>query len=306
MIEKIAVLFGGTSQERNISLLSGHNILNNLLKSKINAYPIDTKYFPINQLPNQGFKKAFIALHGKEGENGIIQGVLTHLNIAYTGSKILSSAISIDKMKTKLLWHSINLPIIPYYFINIKQFKIMTAITLINNVSALKLPLIIKPNTEGSSIGISLIHSYDYLYNACTTAFRYDNDILIEKFIYGSEYSIGILEDEILPPIRICPSNIFYNYESKYKSKETKYFCPSGLSNNKEIELKKIIRKAWNVLGCTGWGRIDLIMDNSQTFWLLEMNTCPGMTKNSLIPIAAKYAKISFQKLVLKILKSAN
>ncbi|XBC42473.1 MAG: D-alanine--D-alanine ligase [Buchnera aphidicola (Meitanaphis elongallis)] len=306
MFEKIAILFGGTSKERHISLLSGNNILENLLKSKINAYPIDTKYFPISQLSNQGFKKAFIALHGKEGENGTVQGLLTYLNITYTGSKILPSAIAIDKLRTKLLWHSVNLPIIPYYFINIKKFKTISKEKLKNNVLPLGLPLIVKPNTEGSSIGISLIYSYNYLYNACMKAFRYDNDILIEKFISGSEYSVGILKNVILPSIRIHYKNTFYDYESKYISKETQYFCPSGLKKNQEIELNKMIKIAWNILGCTGWGRIDVIMDNYDKFWLLEINTCPGMTKHSLMPIAAKQAGISLKSLILKILQSAN
>ncbi|ANF17000.1 D-alanine--D-alanine ligase [Buchnera aphidicola (Schlechtendalia chinensis)] len=306
MNKKIAVLFGGNSNERNISLLSGNEILRCLLESNMNAYPIDTKYFPISQLPKQGFKKAFIALHGKDGENGVIQGILTHLSIAYTGSKILTSAISIDKMKTKLLWKSVNLPIIPYYFINIKNFIKKTKKNLKNKVLFLGLPLIIKPNTEGSSIGINVVHSYENLHNACKIAFQYGDDILIEKFIHGSEYSIGMLENKIFPSIRICPNNIFYNYESKYFSKNTKYFCPSGLTAKKEKELQNIVKKAWNVLGCVGWGRIDLIMDNFQKFWLLEMNTCPGMTKNSLMPMAAKQVGMSMPSLVLKILQLAN
>ncbi|XBC40931.1 MAG: D-alanine--D-alanine ligase [Buchnera aphidicola (Nurudea yanoniella)] len=306
MIEKVAVLLGGTSKERNISLLSGYNILNSLLNSKINAYPIDTKYYPIIQLPTQGFKKAFLALHGNEGENGTIQGILKYLNISYTGSRILSSAISIDKMKTKLLWNSVNLPTIPYYFTNIEKFEKTSKKTFQKNILSLGLPLIIKPNTGGSSIGISLINSYNYLKKACMKAFQYDKNILIEKFVYGSEYSVGILENKILPSVLIISKNAFYDYKSKYESENTKYFCPSGLDKKKEIELKKIIKMAWNILGCTGWGRIDLIMDKYKKFWLLEMNTCPGMTKKSLIPIASKQAGISFKSLVLTILKSAH
>lgn len=306
MKEKIAVLFGGTSQERKISLLSGRNILKSLLKSKINAYPIDTKHYPITQLSNQEFKKAFLALHGNEGENGTIQGILQYLKIPYTGSKILSSAISIDKMKTKLLWKSINLPIVPYYFINIKKFQKISKNCLKHDVLKLNLPIIVKPNTGGSSIGVSLVNSYDYLYDACIKAFKYDNDILIEKFIYGREYSVGILNNKILPSIRIHSKNTFYDYESKYKSQETQYFCPSGLEKQKEIKLSNIIKKAWKILGCVGWGRIDLIMDHNKKFWLLEINTCPGMTKHSLMPIASKEAGISFNELVLKILESTN
>ncbi|XBC44555.1 MAG: D-alanine--D-alanine ligase [Buchnera aphidicola (Schlechtendalia peitan)] len=306
MTKKIAVLSGGNSNERDISLLSGNTILTCLLKSGINAHLIDTKYFPIIQLPKQGFKTAFIALHGKDGENGTIQAILTHLNIAYTGSKILSSAIAINKIKTKLLWKSINLPIIPYYCIDIKQFKTKIKNELKHDVYSLGLPLIVKPNTEGSSIGITVVHSYNYLYDACIIAFKYDNNIIIEKFIYGLEYSVGILENDILPSIRICPNNIFYNYKSKYLSKNTEYFCPSGLDKKQEAKLQKIVKQAWTVLGCSGWGRIDVIMDNFKNFWLLEMNTCPGMTEHSLMPIAAKQFGMSIESLVLKILKLAN
>lgn len=306
MNEKIAVLLGGTSQERNISLLSGYNILNSLLQSGINAYPIDTRDFPITQLPNQNFTKVFMALHGKNGEDGKLQGVLDYLNIPYTGSKLLPSAIAINKLKTKLLWKSVKLPVIPHFYIHKKYFLKHSFYTIKQNILPLGLPLIIKPNQEGSSIGINVIHSYNNLYHACELAFQYDNTLLIEKFLYGEEYTVGILRNTILPSIRICPDNNFYSYNAKYLYKNTKYWCPSGLTINKERELKKIVKKAWNTIGGSDWGRIDLIMDQQKNFWLLELNTCPGMTNTSLIPIAAKIVGISYQELVKTILNLTN
>ncbi|WP_044010612.1 D-alanine--D-alanine ligase [Buchnera aphidicola] len=306
MTEKIAVLLGGTSQERNISLISGYNILNSLLKSGIHAVAIDTKDFPITQLPHQKFTKAFIALHGRDGEDGTIQSVLKYLNIPFTGSKTLPSAISINKFKTKLLWQSFNLPVVPYLHINKHEFNKKFLQKFKKNISLLGLPIIVKPNQEGSSIGITIVYSYETLYKACKTAFIFDNSILIEKFIYGEEYTISILGKKILPIIRICPENTFYNYNSKYLSNRTTYFCPSGLNKLKELELKKITLTAWNIIDGTGWGRVDVIMDYKNKFWLLEANTCPGMTDHSLFPMSAKKAGISYQILVQKILELAN
>jgi len=305
-IEKIAVLLGGTSKERNISLISGYNVLKNLLKSGINAFPIDTKDFPITQLPHQNFTKAFIVLHGKDGENGIIQSILQHLKIPFTGSKTLSSAISMNKLKTKLLWNSINLPIAPYFYVKKCQFNKNFLQKFKTKIFNLGLPIIVKPNQEGSSIGINIVHSYKTLYKACKIAFSFDDIILVEKFIYGEEYTISILDNTILPIIRICPESTFYNYNAKYLSKRTTYICPSGLSKKKELELKKIALSAWEIIDGVGWGRIDVMMDYKKNFWLLETNTCPGMTDTSLFPIAAKKAGIPYQTLVKKILELAN
>jgi len=302
MNEKVAVLYGGTSSEREISLMSGRNILNSLLELNINAFLIDTRDYPITQLKQQKFKKAFIALHGQNGENGITQGVLEYLKIPYTGSNVTSTALSIDKLKTKLLWKACGLPIGSYcyltyeYFINKKNNKIKEKIKILG------LPLIIKPNNQGSSIGISIIYDYTELNNALRTAFYYDEIVLIEKFIYGKEYSLAILEDNVLPSILIAHDRKFYDYEAKYQSNMTQYFCPSRLKIDEEIELKKIIKKAWNTLGCKHWGRIDVIIDPKKKCWLLEVNTCPGMSNNSLMPLAAKSAGISFKELVFRIL----
>ncbi|XBC39919.1 MAG: D-alanine--D-alanine ligase [Buchnera aphidicola (Chaetogeoica yunlongensis)] len=306
-IEKVAVLLGGVSQERNISLLSGNNILKSLLKSKINAVPVDTKFFPITQLAYQNFTKVFIALHGKDGENGTVQSILHYLNIPFTGSKTLASAISLNKLKTKILWKGNNLPIIPFCYIKKNEFKKKFFKIFKKHILPLKLPIIIKPNQEGSSIGITIVNKYEYLYKACKTAFLFDDLILIEKFIYGQEYTISFLDKTILPIIKInLENNEFYNYQAKYFSKSTKYLCSSGLNTEQELELKKMALLAWKTLEGSGWGRIDAIMDYKKRFWLLEANTCPGMTKKSLFPFSAKKAGISFSELVKQILELAN
>ena len=303
MKKKIAVLLGGNSSERNISIKSGYAVLNSLLKLGFNAHPIDTRDFPIFQLKQQGFNYAYIALHGKGGEDGSIQGVLEYLNIAYTGSGIMSSAISLDKWRTKLVWKSLFLPVLPDIYLKKKDFLKYTYPLILKKILKLQLPIIIKPNNSGSSIGVKIVYCQEELIESINIAFNYSEDIIIEKFIEGEEYTISILDNTILPCIKIITKNIFYDYQAKYIESSTKYLCPSGLNYEKEQELRKIAKIAWNTLGCIGCGRIDAILDNSNKFWLLEINTIPGMTKRSLVPISAKKAGISFDELVLKILK---
>ncbi|QJC35226.1 D-alanine--D-alanine ligase [Enterobacteriaceae endosymbiont of Donacia proxima] len=307
MSNKIVVLFGGNSLEREISLKSGKSILNTLIKSGVNAIGIDPINFPLLYLKKYGFKKAFIALHGRGGEDGIIQGILEYLNIPYTGSGVLSSAITMNKFLTKIIWKIYGLPIIyPHLLLNKKDFIKKNYLIIEQKILKIKLPIIIKPNCNGSSLGILKINHIDDLFNALEKSFMYDNNILIEKYIKGTEYSIGILNNKILPPIKIGYENIFYDYQSKYYSNNTKYFCPSGLSKNKEKELENIILKAWKVLNCKIWGRIDVILDENKNFQLLEINTIPGMTSKSLYPIAAKKAGLSFYDLIMKILFSTK
>lgn len=302
MKKKIAVLLGGNSAERDISIKSGHAILKSLLKSGINAYPIDTRDFPVMQLKKQGFKSAYISLHGKGGEDGTIQGVLEYLNIPYTGSGIMSSAISLDKWRTKLLWKACSIPVLPDIYLKKKDFSKSTYPLILKEILKLKFPIIIKPNNSGSSIGITLVQHIRQLIQSIQIAFKYSHDILIEPFLEGTEYTVSILDKIILPSVKIITKNNFYNYTAKYISSSTKYLCPSQLHDKKEKELKKITEMAWNVLGCKGCGRIDAILDKKNKFWLLEVNTIPGMTNRSLLPMAAKSIGISFDQLVLKIL----
>ncbi|WP_343183250.1 D-alanine--D-alanine ligase [Buchnera aphidicola (Neophyllaphis podocarpi)] len=303
MSEKIAVLLGGNSLERNISLMSGKNVLKELIKLGMNAYAIDTINFPIFKLKNEGFTKVFIALHGKNGEDGIIQSILEFLKIPYTGSGVMSSAIAMDKIRTKLIWKGHNLPVSKYIHINnITKKKL--------DIEKIKIKLgtklFIKPNNEGSSIGSIIVKDSKEIKNKIKKSLSKYKSIIIEPFIEGKEYTVSILENNILPIIKIYSRNLFYDYSAKYILKNTKYICPCGLDIKKEKKIKKIAKKAWNILGCTGFGRIDLIIDNNNKIWLLEANTIPGMTNDSLFPLAAKKAGIEFKELILKILTSAN
>lgn len=302
MKKKVAVLLGGNSEERKISIASGRAILKSLIRSGINAYPFDTRDFPIMHLKRQKFDIAYIALHGKGGEDGSIQGILEYLNIPYTGSGIMASSIAFDKKKTKLLWKSAGLSVLPDIYIQKEDILKNLDIFLIRKFYKLEYPILVKPNNQGSSIGITLVHSKDQLKNAIKIAFNYSNNILVEKFIKGTEYTVSILGEKILPSIQILTKNNFYDYTAKYKLSSTKYLCPSELDLKQEEKLKKIAKKAWNTIGCNGCGRIDIILDSNNKFWLLEINTIPGMTNRSLLPISANTIGISFDELVLKIL----
>ncbi|QCI20362.1 D-alanine--D-alanine ligase [Buchnera aphidicola (Brachycaudus cardui)] len=302
MNKKIAVLLGGNSSERAISIKSGQAVLKSLLKSGFQAYPIDLCTYSIMQLTKEMCDKAYIALHGKGGEDGSIQGVLEYLKIPYTGSGIMASSISIDKFRTKLLWKSIGLLTAPNVYITKKNKKSSYSFE-IKKILKLGFPVVVKPNSQGSSIGITIVSSVEEIDHAMHLAFEYDKNILIEKFIQGREYTVSILNNQILPPIHILTKNYFYDYNAKYKSSSTQYFCPSGLNKIQEIELKKIVLSAWNIIGCSGCGRIDVILDKENNFWLLEVNTIPGMTERSLLPMSAKEFGISFDALVLSILR---
>ncbi|TDB62160.1 D-alanine--D-alanine ligase [Photorhabdus khanii] len=306
MAEKVAVLLGGTSAEREVSLLSGQAVLAGLKEAGINAYPVDTKDFPVTQLKEVGFEKVFIALHGRGGEDGTLQGVLEFLQLPYTGSGVMASALSMDKLRTKQLWQGIGLTVSPYVPINSKQFEQFTDLQLKEYIADLGLPLIIKPSLEGSSVGMTKVNEISELRGALETAFHYDTDLLVEKWLYGPEYTVAILGDTALPSIRIQPAAVFYDYDAKYLSEETKYFCPSGLSDEKEQQLTELALKAYKSVGCSGWGRVDIMMDTDGGFYLLEVNTSPGMTSHSLVPMAARQAGLSFSQLVAKILELAD
>ncbi|MBS9432525.1 D-alanine--D-alanine ligase [Photorhabdus hainanensis] len=306
MAEKVAVLLGGTSAEREVSLLSGHAVLAGLREAGIDAHPVDTKDFPVTQLKEAGFEKVFIALHGRGGEDGTLQGVLEFLQLPYTGSGVMASSLSMDKLRTKQLWQGIGLTVSPYVSMNSQQFERLTDFQLQEYVADLGLPLIVKPSLEGSSVGMTKVNEISELRDALEAAFRYDVDLLIEKWLYGPEYTVAILGDTALPSIRIQPAAVFYDYDAKYLSEETQYFCPSGLSDEKERQLVEMALKAYQSVGCSGWGRVDIMMDSDGGFYLLEVNTSPGMTSHSLVPMAARQAGLSFSQLVAKILELAD
>ncbi|MEM6051335.1 D-alanine--D-alanine ligase [Erwinia sp. P7711] len=306
MAEKVAVLLGGTSAEREVSLMSGKAVLAGLIEAGIDAHAVDIRDFPVMRLKEEGFEKAFIALHGRGGEDGTLQGVLEFLNIPYTGSGVMASAITMDKLRTKLLWQGCGLPIAPYVAIGRQEMDAGLSAETEAKIAALGLPLFVKPSSEGSSVGISRVNQADSLQAALTEAFRHDDEVLVEAFLSGPEYTVAVVGDEILPSIRINTVSEFYDYEAKYFSDDTEYFCPSGLSAEQEAELSRIVIKAWRALGCSGWGRVDVMMGGDGQFYLLEVNTSPGMTGHSLVPMAGKQAGMSFSQLVARILELAD
>ncbi|WP_421507148.1 D-alanine--D-alanine ligase [Erwinia rhapontici] len=306
MAEKIAVLLGGTSAERDVSLLSGAAVLKGLQEAGIDAHPVDIRDVPVLQLKEQGFDKAFIALHGRGGEDGTLQGVLEFLNIPYTGSGVMASAITMDKLRSKYLWQGCGLPVSPFVALTRKQMDEGLTPEELASIDALGLPLFVKPSREGSSVGISRVNEAWQFPAALDEAFRHDDEVLIEAFLSGPEYTVGVIGEEILPSIRIQTASEFYDYEAKYISDDTQYFCPSGLSAEQEAELSELVIAAWRALGCSGWGRVDVMMGGDGRFYLLEVNTSPGMTSHSLVPMAAKQAGMSFSQLVTRILELAD
>lgn len=306
MADKIAVLLGGTSAEREVSLNSGAAVLAGLREGGVDAWPVDPKETDVTQLKAMGFQKVFIALHGRGGEDGTLQGLLELLGLPYTGSGVMASAISMDKMRSKLLWQGAGLPVAPWVSLSRTQFEKGLSEQQVAEISALGLPLIVKPSREGSSVGMSKVTEYDALQPALALAFQHDEDVLIEKWLSGPEFTVAIVGEEILPSIRIQPAGTFYDYEAKYLSDETQYFCPAGLESEKEAQLQALVLKAWTTLGCQGWGRIDAMQDSDGQFYLLEANTSPGMTSHSLVPMAAREKGMSFSQLVVRILALAN
>ncbi|CAM7572600.1 D-alanine--D-alanine ligase [Citrobacter sedlakii] len=306
MADKIAVLLGGTSAERDVSLNSGAAVLAGLREGGVDAHPVDPKETDVTQLKAMGFQKVFIALHGRGGEDGTLQGLLELIGLPYTGSGAMASAISMDKLRSKLLWQGAGLPVAPWVALTRAQFEKGLSEAVVTEISALGLPLIVKPSREGSSVGMSKVSEYDGLHSALALAFQHDEEVLIEKWLSGPEFTVAILGEEILPSIRIQPAGTFYDYEAKYLSDETQYFCPAGLESDQETHLRALVQKAWSTLGCEGWGRIDAMLDSDGQFYLLEANTSPGMTSHSLVPMAARQAGMSFSQLVVRILELAD
>ncbi|WP_312180650.1 D-alanine--D-alanine ligase [Pantoea sp. CTOTU46764] len=306
MTEKVAVLMGGTSAERDVSLMSGAAVLAGLREMGIDAHAVDTRDVSVLDLKQQGFAKAFIALHGRGGEDGTLQAVLEFLQLPYTGSGVMASAITMDKLRSKLLWQGRGLPSGKFVWLTRQQHEQGFDADTTAAIEALGLPLFVKPSCEGSSVGISRVNHADALPAALEEAFRHDDDVLIEAFLSGAEYTVGIVGEQILPSIRIKTASEFYDYEAKYISDDTEYFCPSGLSAEQEAELQTLVWSAWRALGCSGWGRVDVMADGEGNFQLLEVNTSPGMTSHSLVPMAAKQAGYSFPQLVARILELAD
>lgn len=295
---KVAVLMGGQSSEREISLLGGNAVLEALQASSIDAVGIDTGNDLFAAIENEKFDRAFIMLHGSYGEDGHVQEALEIMNIPYTGSGHLASALAMDKVRSKMLWgsHGLSTP----------EFELLSPNTDWQLVIERLGKCFVKPVNDGSSIGISRVIDADELQAAYKYALKFDDAVMAEQWIEGSEYTVPIVNNKVLPVIELRTKNIFYDYAAKYETDDTIYLCPCGLSKEEDIEIKKLAKDAYDFLGCQGWGRVDLMRDKQGKFWLLEVNTIPGMTSHSLLPKSAVESGMSFEKLVLEILKSSN
>lgn len=294
---KVAVLMGGRSGEREVSLKSGAAVLAALQRQGVDAHAFDPAERPLHDI--EGFDRAFIALHGRYGEDGTIQGALELLGIPYTGSGVMASAVGMDKWRTKLLWRAAG-TVTP-------DFELVTADSDLAAIEQkLGLPLFVKPANEGSSIGISKVKQAGGLKAAYDLAAKADPLVIAEQFVGGGEYTVGILGDQVLPIIRIVPANEFYDFEAKYLRDDTQYLCPCGLPAEQEAQIQAEALQAFRAIGGRGWGRVDFLMDAAGKHYFLEVNTSPGMTDHSLVPMGAKAAGIGFDQLVLKILEMAR
>ena len=296
--EPIAVLYGGNSAERDVSLNSGKAIAKGLEKTGFTVHLVDTKEQPLTELIEKNIKRAFIALHGRGGEDGAIQGALESFNIAYTGSNVLGSALSMDKVRTKQMFEACNLPTAPFTVVQKAEFAELDVAKVLEELGG---KVMVKPAHEGSSIGMAMADTPKRLHNALVEAFGFDGDVLLEAWIDGPEYTVAILGDEALPAIHMETPREFYDYEAKYQSTSTLYHCPCDLPKEQEEQVKALSLQAFKATGASGWGRVDL-MQNAQGEWqLLEVNTVPGMTETSLVPKAAKVYGLNFNELVERI-----
>ena len=292
---KVAVLMGGQSAEREVSLKSGNAVLSALKHQGVDAHGIDVGHGILTVLEAGQFDRAFIALHGRGGEDGTMQGALETLGLPYTGSGVMASALAMDKLRTKLVWLGLGLPT--------PMFRVLDDTSDLDEViQTLGLPLVVKPSHEGSSIGVTKVNTADQLRRAYADAQKFDSEIIAETWITGAEYTAAILGQEPLPLIRLETPNEFYDYDAKYVSDTTGYHIPCGLSPVIEKEMQQLALRAFNAVGANGWGRVDFMCDEDGKPWLIEVNTIPGLTDHSLVPMAAKAAGVSFEHLMLRIL----
>ena len=296
---KVAVMMGGKSAEREVSLKSGSAVLAALRSSGVDAHNFDPRDKALEALHAEGYQRVFIALHGRGGEDGTLQGALDLLAIPYTGSGVLASALAMDKWRSKLVWQATGLPVPDYVVLDAGSDFAAAEVRL-------GLPLFVKPASEGSSIGISKVKRAGELRAAWELAARYDSCVIAEKYLAGGEFTVGILNGQALPVIRIVPTTEFYDYDAKYLRDDTEYRIPSGLGEAREREMRDMALRAFALLGGCGWGRMDLMLDAEGRIYCLEANTSPGMTDHSLVPMAARAAGIAFPQLVLKLLEEAR
>lgn len=296
--ETLAVLYGGDSAERDVSLKSGKAIAQGLEQAGFKVKLIDTKDVSLTTLVSQSIKHVFIALHGRGGEDGCLQGALESLDINYTGSNVLGSALSMDKVRSKQIFKACGIPTADFAVVTKADFCELDIDQMLNELGG---KVMVKPAHEGSSIGMAMADSPAKLHNALVEAFGFDGDVLVEAWINGPEFTVAILGDEALPAIHMETPREFYDYEAKYQSTSTQYHCPCGLSEKEEAHIQALSLKAFKATGASGWGRVDLMQDNEGHWQLLEVNTVPGMTETSLVPKAAKVQGLSFSELVERI-----
>jgi D-alanine-D-alanine ligase len=296
---KVAVLMGGQSAERTISLESGHAVTTALCNAGVDAHEIDFDKDTFDRLMNDDFDRVFIALHGRGGEDGTIQGALETIGLPYTGSGVLGSALAMDKIRSKSLWRDAGL--------STPGAVELSEVSQWDQIAEqIGLPIMVKPVREGSSLGASKVSKIKDLPSAWMQASQFDDRVMAESWVEGAEYTVPILNDMVLPVIKLETSRDFYDYKAKYEDNDTKYICPCGLGEEFEQTLGELSLAACQLLGVSGWARVDIMLDDSNQAWLIEVNTVPGMTSHSLVPMAAKQAGVSFEQLVVQILATSK
>lgn len=295
---KVAVMFGGTSAEREVSLRSGAAVLAALQKQGVDAHAFDPKDQPLSALAAAGFDRVFIVLHGRGGEDGTMQGALQLMGLPYTGSRVLGSALAMDKIRCKWLFQAQGLPTAK--FLVAEAGKQLNYQDILQQLAG---KVMVKPANEGSSIGMSAASTAQELEQALAVACKYDSDVLVEQWIQGREFTVTVLNGKALPIVEMRTPRSFYDYEAKYQSNSTEYLCPAPLTADQTAFLQQVAATAFTAVGASGWGRVDAMLDEQGNFYLLEVNTVPGMTEKSLVPMAAKAAGLSFEQLVLQILE---
>jgi len=300
---KVAVMFGGSSAEREVSLNSGRAVLLGLLNMGVDAHAFDPAEQPLTQLLIEKFKRVVIMLHGRGGEDGSLQGALQQLNLPYSGTGVLGSALCMDKIRSKQVWQSLGLPTAKYKIADKRCFDAGSCGAIMADLGN---EVMVKPAQEGSSIGMAIAKNALQLETAIQDAFDYDDEVLIEQFIHGSEYTVSILDGKAMPSISMTTPRVFYDYAAKYQADSTIYSCPSGLTDELETKLGELALDAFDALAGSGWGRVDFMQDQLGRFYLLEANTVPGMTEKSLVPMAAKQSGMSFAELSLAVLKTTE
>ena len=295
---RVGVLYGGASAERDISLLSGGSVIKSLQRSGVDVVPIDVSDDLLQRLPEHQLDRALIMLHGPGGEDGSLQGALQFYGLPYTGSGVFASALAMDKLHSKQFWQGVGVPTAKFAVLN-EDTDWKKTLDDLGGVA------MVKPSHEGSSLGMTRADSPEVLERAWQAAMKLDSSVIAEQWISGAEYTVAMLDSEVLPAIKLETDHAFYDYDAKYLADDTRYLCPCGLDVEEEASLRALAKKAFDSLGCSGWGRVDVMTNTKGKFFVLEVNTVPGMTDHSLVPMAAAAAGYSFDALVLKILDTA-